>query len=107
MVCPTGALRENSTTKQVLDALSDPKKTVVVQHAPAVSVSLAEEFGLPAGADIDGLMVAAMKKMGFNFVFDTSFSADLTIMEEASELIQRVTTGGKLPMITSCLSWLD
>ena len=102
MVCPTGALREQSYTKQVLDALSDPNKIVIVQHAPAVSVTLAEEFGMKPGVDINGLMVAALRRMGFNYVFDTSFSADLTIMEEASELIHRIQTGGKLPMITSC-----
>ncbi len=82
--------------------LSDPEKTVVIQYAPSISVSLAEEFGLPSGQNMVGLMNAALRRMGFNFVFDTSFSADLTIMEEASELVQRVTTGGTLPMITSC-----
>ena len=102
MVCPTGALRENSMTKRVVDALNDPKKIVVVQHAPAISVSIAEEFGMEAGLDAIGLLNAALRNMGFDRVFDTSFSADLTIMEEASELIQRVTTGGKLPMFTSC-----
>jgi iron-only hydrogenase group A len=102
MVCPTGALREQSYTKQVLDALSDPKKIVIVQHAPAVSVSFAEEFGMKPGDDVNGLMVAALRRMGFDYVFDTSFSADLTIMEEASELIHRIQNGGKLPMITSC-----
>ena len=102
MVCPTGALREQSYTKQVLDAISDPNKIVVVQHAPAVSVSFAEEFGMKPGTDVNGLMVAALRRMGFDYVFDTSFSADLTIMEEASELIHRIQNGGKLPMITSC-----
>jgi len=82
--------------------LSDPKKIVVVQHAPAVSVSFAEEFGMEPGVDINGLMVTALRRMGFDYVFDTSFSADLTIMEEASELIHRIQNGGKLPMITSC-----
>jgi iron-only hydrogenase group A len=75
---------------------------VVVQHAPAVSVSLAEEFGLEAGQDVDGKMVAALRRVGFDRVFDTSFTADLTIMEEASELAQRISTGGALPMFTSC-----
>ncbi len=102
MVCPTGALREQSYTKQVLDAISDPNKVVVVQHAPAVSVSFAEEFGMKPGTDVNGLMVSALRRMGFDYVFDTSFSADLTIMEEASELIHRIQNGGKLPMITSC-----
>jgi len=102
LVCPTGALREQSYLKNVLNALEDPDKFVVVQHAPSVSVTLAEEFGMKAGADINGLMVSALKRMGFDRVFDTSFGADLTIMEEASELVHRITTGGKLPMFTSC-----
>ncbi|HNW44273.1 MAG TPA: NADH-dependent [FeFe] hydrogenase, group A6 [Elusimicrobiales bacterium] len=101
-VCPTGALTEKSDIQPVLDALSDKEKYVVVQHAPSISVSLAEEFGLPAGTDVNGLMTAAMRKMGFKAVFDTSFSADLTIMEEASELAHRVKNGGVLPMFTSC-----
>ena len=101
-VCPTGALREQSSIKSVQDALDNPKKIVVVQHAPSVSVTLGEAFGLPAGADVDGAMVAALRRMGFDRVFDTSFSADLTIMEEGSELAHRVKTGGTLPMMTSC-----
>ncbi len=103
MVCPpTGALKEKDHITEIKDMLSDPEKTVVIQYAPSISVSLAEEFGLPSGQNMVGLMNAALRRMGFNFVFDTSFSADLTIMEEASELVQRVTTGGTLPMITSC-----
>lgn len=102
MVCPTGALRERSYVDQVLAAIRDPEKLVVVQHAPAVSVSLAEEFGVKPGTDICGVMTAALRSIGFDRVFETSFSADLTIMEEASELAQRLTTGGKLPMMTSC-----
>jgi NADH-quinone oxidoreductase subunit G/NADP-reducing hydrogenase subunit HndD len=102
MVCPTGALRETSMLKRVTDALSDPEKFVVVQHAPAISVTLGEEFGLKPGTDVMGLMTTAMRRLGFDRVFDTSFTADLTIMEEASELVQRVTSGGKLPMLTSC-----
>jgi len=102
MVCPTGALSEKSHVDVVKDAIGDPKKYVVVQHAPSISVSLAEEFGLPAGTDVDGLMVAAFRAMGFDTVFDTSFSADLTIMEEGSELVHRILNGGKLPMMTSC-----
>jgi NADH-quinone oxidoreductase subunit G/NADP-reducing hydrogenase subunit HndD len=82
--------------------LADPGKTVVVQHAPAVSVSIAEEFGIKPGTDIDGQMVAALRRVGFDKVFDTSFTADLTIMEEGSELIKRITEGGALPMFTSC-----
>ncbi len=101
-VCPTGALREQSNLKEVLEAIKDPEITVVVQHAPAVSVSLGEEFGLKPGMDIDGVMTAALRKLGFDRVFDTSFSADLTIMEEASELVHRIKNGGTLPMMTSC-----
>lgn len=102
MVCPTGALREQNSVKEVINALKDPEMHVVVQHAPSVSVSLAEEFNMKPGVDIDGIMVNAFRTLGFDRVFDTSFSADLTIMEEASEFVQRVTTGGKLPMLTSC-----
>ncbi len=102
VVCPTGALAEKSNVQDVLAALADPEKTVVVQHAPAVSVSLAEEAGLKPGSDIDGRMVAALRRVGFDWVFDTSFTADLTIMEEGSELVERVKTGGVLPMLTSC-----
>ena len=102
MVCPTGALREQSYLKEVINALNDPDKFVVVQHAPSVSVTLAEEFGVKPGADVCGLMTAALRQLGFERVFDTSFSADLTIMEEASELVHRIKNGGKLPMLTSC-----
>ncbi len=101
-VCPTGALVERNSIKDVVEALNDPDKYVVIQHAPAVSVSLAEEFGLKPGTDIAGIMAAAMRKIGFQRVFDTSFSADLTIMEEATELAGRIKNGGTLPMITSC-----
>jgi NADP-reducing hydrogenase subunit HndD len=100
--CPTGALCEQSHINEVLDALNDPNKVVVVQHAPAVSVTLGEEFGLPPGMDVVGVMTTALRRLGFNRVFDTSFAADLTIMEEASELAQRIGKGGKLPMMTSC-----
>jgi iron-only hydrogenase group A len=102
LVCPTGALSERSYVDEVLRALADPEVFVVVQHAPAVSVSIAEEFDLKPGTDIDGKMVAALRRAGFDRVFDTSFTADLTIMEEGSELVQRVTQGGVLPMFTSC-----
>lgn len=102
LACPTGALTEKNYIQNVIDALNDPDKYVVVQHAPSISVSLAEELGFQPGMDIDGLMVAAFRRLGFDRVFDTSFSADLTIMEEGSELVQRVKTGGKLPMLTSC-----
>ena len=100
--CPTGALTERAYLEEVIAALEDPKKLVVVQHAPSVSVSLAEEFGMEPGQDVDGKMVAALRRIGFDRVFDTSFTADLTIMEEASELAQRVQQGGALPMFTSC-----
>jgi NADH-quinone oxidoreductase subunit G/NADP-reducing hydrogenase subunit HndD len=101
-VCPTGALREQSHLKEVIDALNDPNRIVTVQHAPAVSVTIGEMFGLPAGTDAAAVMTAALRRLGFNRVFDTSFSADLTIMEEGSELVHRVKTGGVLPMMTSC-----
>lgn len=102
MVCPTGAITEKNHFPELLEALNDPKKIVVAQHAPAISVSLAEEFGMEPGKDINGIMNAALRKIGFNKVFDTSFTADLTIMEESAELIERVKTGGTFPMITSC-----
>jgi len=101
-VCPTGALREQSSLKEVTDALNHPEKIVIVQHAPSVSVTLGEEFGLKPGSDVMGIMTAAFRRLGFDRVFDTSFSADLTIMEEASELVERIRTGGILPMMTSC-----
>jgi NADH-quinone oxidoreductase subunit G/NADP-reducing hydrogenase subunit HndD len=101
-VCPTGALAEHSALDEVRLALADPERFVVVQHAPSVSVSLAEEFGAKAGADVDGQMVSALRRLGFRRVFDTAFSADLTIMEEASELVARLQGGGPLPMMTSC-----
>lgn len=101
-VCPTGALREKSSIKEVMDALNDPTKLVVIQHAPSISVTLGEEFGLKIGQDVMGIMTAAMRRLGFDRVFDTAFSADLTIMEEASELVYRIQNGGKLPMMTSC-----
>ncbi len=102
MVCPTGALREHSALKEVTNALQDPDTFVVVQHAPALSVSIAEEFGVKPGTDINGFIVNALRRLGFDRVFDTSFSADLTIMEEASELVRRIRNGGALPMMTSC-----
>ncbi|MCK5740434.1 [FeFe] hydrogenase, group A, partial [bacterium] len=102
VVCPTGALREKSSIKDVMDAIHDPEKLVVIQHAPAVSVTLGEEFNIKPGADVVGIMTAAMRRLGFDKVFDTSFSADLTIMEEGSELVHRIQNGGTLPMMTSC-----
>jgi NADH-quinone oxidoreductase subunit G/NADP-reducing hydrogenase subunit HndD len=102
VVCPTGALTERSSIPEVLAALRDPDKRVVVQHAPAVSVTVGEAFGMPAGADAAGAMTGALRRLGFDRVFDTSFTADLTIMEEASELVHRLNNGGRLPMLTSC-----
>ena len=100
--CPTGALSEQSQIKEVVDALNHPDQIVIVQHAPAVSVTLGEEFGVPPGTDVVGAMTTALRWLGFNRVFDTGFSADLTIMEEGSELVHRLKNGGKLPMLTSC-----
>lgn len=100
--CPTGALTEKDNVADVLDAIHDPDKIVIVQTAPAVRAALGEEFGLPIGTNVEGKMVAALRRLGFDKVFDTDFGADMTIMEEANELIERVTNGGVLPMITSC-----
>ena len=100
-VCPTGALMENSEIAKVDEAMK-AGKFVVVQTAPAVRAALGEEFGMPVGSLVTGKMVSALKRLGFKKVFDTNFGADLTIMEEASELLNRVQNGGKLPMITSC-----
>ena len=101
-VCPTGALYEKSCIDDVFAAIADPDKYVVVQTAPAVRAGLAEEFGYPIGTNAQGKMAAALRRLGFDKVFDTNFGADLTIMEEASEFLDRVKNGGKLPMITSC-----
>ncbi len=101
-VCPVGALREKDNTDFVWDALSNPDLHVVVQTAPAVRVAIGEEFGLPIGTRCTGKMVAALKRLGFDKVFDTDTAADLTIMEEGTELIERIQNGGKLPLITSC-----
>ena len=101
-MCPTGALYEKSCIDDVFAAIADPDKYVVVQTAPAVRAALAEEFGKPIGTNAQGKMVAALRRLGFDKVFDTNFGADLTIMEEANEFLERVKNGGKLPMITSC-----
>jgi len=101
-VCPVGALYEKDSTKKVWDLLADPDKHVVVQPAPAVRAALGEEFGMEIGTSVTGKMVNALRRLGFDKVFDTDFAADLTIMEEATELIGRVQNGGVLPMITSC-----
>ena len=100
--CPVDALTEKDAIADVWDALADGTKHVVVQPAPAVRAALGEEFGLPIGTSVTGKMAAALRRLGFAKVFDTDFGADLTIMEEANELIDRVTNGGVLPMITSC-----
>ncbi len=100
--CPTGALSEKDDTEKVLEAIANPDKYVVVQAAPAVRASLGEAFGYPIGTNVEGKMIAAMRRLGFDKVFDTNFSADLTIMEEAHEFLDRVQNGGTLPMITSC-----
>ena len=101
-VCPTGALTEKDYTDQVFEAIADPDKFVVVQTAPSVRAALGEEFGYPMGTNVEGKMAAALRRLGFDKVFDTDFSADLTIMEEANEFIERVQNGGVLPLITSC-----
>lgn len=101
-VCPVGAISEKDYTKPVLEAIADPDKTVLVQTAPAVRAALGECFGMTIGTNVEGKMVAALRRLGFDKVFDTDFSADLTIMEEANEFIDRVKNGGVLPMITSC-----
>jgi NADH-quinone oxidoreductase subunit G/NADP-reducing hydrogenase subunit HndD len=102
LVCPTGALTEKSQIDDVWKAIHDPKKTVVVQTAPAVRAAIGEEFGMPAGSLVTGKMAAALRKLGFDRVFDTQFTADLTIMEEGFELIDRIKNNGVLPLITSC-----
>ncbi len=101
-VCPTGALVEKDDTDKVWAALSDPTKHVVVQTAPSIRATLGECFGMPIGTNVEGKMVSALRRLGFDKVFDTDFAADLTIVEEANELVQRINNGGVLPMITSC-----
>ncbi len=101
-VCPTGALSEKDYTDEVFKAIADPTKHVVVQTAPSVRAGLGEMFGYPIGTNVEGKMVAALRRLGFDVVTDTNYGADLTIMEEGTELIERVTKGGVLPMITSC-----
>lgn len=102
VACPVGALREKDSTEVVWSALADEKKHVVVQTAPAVRVALGEEFGMPIGTRVTGKMAAALRRMGFDKVFDTDTAADLTIMEEGTELLNRIKEGGTLPLITSC-----
>jgi NADP-reducing hydrogenase subunit HndD len=101
-VCPVGALTERDETDAVIEALNDPTKYVIAGTAPSVRVGLGEEFGYPIGTNVEGKMVAALRRMGFNDVFDVNFTADLTIMEEGTEFLGRLKNGGVLPMITSC-----
>jgi NADP-reducing hydrogenase subunit HndD len=102
VVCPTGAIYEKDETDKVWEALADPTKHVIIQTAPSIRVTLGECFGLPVGTNVQGKMVAALRRLGFDGVFDTDFSADLTIMEEAHELLDRIQNKGTLPLITSC-----
>lgn len=101
-VCPVGALSEKDYTEQVFKAIADESKYVIVQTAPAVRAALGEEFGYPIGTNVEGKMAAALRRLGFDDVFDTDWAADLTIMEEATEFVDRFTNGGTLPLITSC-----
>ena len=102
LVCPTGALKEKTEIDKIWQALADPEKFVIVQTAPAVRSAIGEEFGMDKGSLVTGKMASALKRLGFDKVFDTQFGADLTIMEEAYELIERIKNKGTLPMITSC-----
>ncbi len=102
LVCPTGAITERSSVKEVWAALHDPKKVVLVQTAPAVRVGIGEAMGMPYGSLVTGQMVTGLRRLGFSKVFDTNFTADLTIIEEGNELLHRIKNGGTLPMITSC-----
>jgi NADP-reducing hydrogenase subunit HndD len=100
--CPTGAIVEKDESAKVFAAINDPGKYVVVHTAPSIRVTLGEAFGMHIGENVQGKMVAALRRLGFDKVFDTDFGADLTIMEEANEFLGRVQNGGQLPMITSC-----
>jgi iron-only hydrogenase group A len=102
LVCPTGAIIEKSYVSQIWEAIHDPKKVVVVQTAPAIRVGIGEEMGMSMGSLVTGKMVAGLRRLGFSKVFDTNFTADLTIIEEGNELISRIQNNGTLPMITSC-----
>ena len=102
IACPVGALHEKEDDERVWNAISDPNKHVVVQVAPAVRAALGEEFGLPIGTRVTGKMFSAFRRMGFDKIYDVNFGADLTILEEGTELLSRLQNGGKLPMITSC-----
>lgn len=102
VACPVGALREKSNVEQVWDAISNPEKKVVFFTAPSIRATLGESFDMPIGTNVEGKMVAAIRRLGVDKVFNMDVTADLTIMEEANELVERITTGGTLPMFTSC-----
>ncbi len=102
VVCPTGAITEKDQSAKVWAALADPTKHVIVQTAPSIRATIGEAFNLPIGTNCEGKMVASLRRLGFDGVYDTDFAADMTIMEEANEFIQRVKNGGPLPLITSC-----
>lgn len=107
-VCPVGALTERDDVAAVCEAIKDPEKYVVIQVAPSVRASISEAFGYPVGSGTKGKIPAALRRLGFDRVFDTVFSADLTIMEEANELVERIKTKGTLPMFTSCCpGWIN
>ncbi len=106
-VCPTAAFLERNYTQELFEKLQDPDLIKVVQFAPSVRASIGEAFNLPVGTSMEGQTVAALRKLGFDYVFDTQFGADMTIMEEASEFLERLKNNGKLPMITSCsAAWM-
>ena len=107
-VCPTGALAQSNQVSEVWDAIHDPKKHVVVQIAPAIRVSIGEEFGYEIGTSVLGKLITALRSLGFNKVFDTNFAADLTIMEEGNELLNRIRENKNLPLLTSCCpGWIS
>ncbi|MBQ0045511.1 MAG: [FeFe] hydrogenase, group A [Mycoplasma sp.] len=108
LVCPTGALTEKTSYDEVFEKLNDPNYVVVCSPAPSVRVTLGEEFGLPIGTDVEGKMITALRRLGFKYIFDVDFAADLTIMEEGHEFLDRLNNGGKLPLITSCSpGWIN
>ncbi|MDD4376126.1 MAG: [Fe-Fe] hydrogenase large subunit C-terminal domain-containing protein, partial [Clostridia bacterium] len=105
--CPTGALKEKDVISEVIEMINDPEKIVIVQTAPSIRAALGEEFGMPIGTLVEGQMVTALKRAGFNKIFDTDFAADVTIMEEGTEFLQRLEKNENIPMITSCSSgWI-
>ena len=107
VACPVGALYEKDDTQKVLDAIADPKKHVAICTAPSIRATIGECFGYEPGTDVEGKMVAAVKRLGFDGVYDMNLTADLTIMEEATEFLERVKEGGKLPLITLLLARMD